>query len=65
MYAQKKFDMASGEALAIGSLLKEGYNFRISGQDVNRATLSHRHHILHSQTKDGEIFKYDLTTAQS
>ncbi|TAH36155.1 MAG: 2-oxoglutarate dehydrogenase E1 component [Alphaproteobacteria bacterium] len=43
------FDWATGEALAFGSLLTEGYRVRISGQDVGRGTFSHRHCILHDQ----------------
>lgn len=48
----KGIDWATGEALAWGALLKEGHNIRISGQDVQRGTFSHRHSYLHSQTKD-------------
>ena len=45
-------DWATGEALAWASLLEEGYPVRISGQDVQRGTFSHRHAYLHSQDKD-------------
>lgn len=48
----KGIDWASGEALAWASLLKNGYNVRLSGQDVQRGTFSHRHSYLHSQEKD-------------
>ena len=41
--------------LAYGSLLKEGYNVRISGQDVERGTFSHRHAILKSEDSEEEI----------
>ncbi len=37
------FDWATGEALAFGSLLSEGYPVRLSGQDATRGTFSHRH----------------------
>ncbi|AXI56165.1 2-oxoglutarate dehydrogenase E1 component (plasmid) [Pseudoseohaeicola sp. NH-UV-7] len=37
------FDWATGEALAFGSLLTEGYPVRLSGQDATRGTFSHRH----------------------
>jgi len=42
----KQVDWAMGELLAYGSLLAEGFNVRISGQDVERGTFSHRHAVL-------------------
>ncbi|MCF3593481.1 2-oxoglutarate dehydrogenase E1 component [Rhodobacteraceae bacterium LMO-12] len=39
----KNFDWATGEALAFGSLLLEGYPVRLSGQDSTRGTFSQRH----------------------
>lgn len=42
-------DFATAEALAFGSLLDEGYGIRLSGQDVGRATFSHRHAALNDQ----------------
>jgi 2-oxoglutarate dehydrogenase E1 component len=41
----KGFDWATGEALAFGTLLREGYNVRLSGQDSGRGTFSHRHSV--------------------
>lgn len=46
-------DWAMCEALAIGSLLYQGYNVRISGQDVGRGTFSHRHAMLVDQSTGG------------
>jgi len=40
-------DWGLGEALAIGSLLLEGVHVRLSGQDCQRGTFSHRHAVLH------------------
>ena len=48
-------DWALGEAFAFGSLLIDGTHVRLSGQDVERGTFSHRHHVLHHQ-------EIDLTT---
>jgi 2-oxoglutarate dehydrogenase E1 component len=45
-------DWATGEALAWATLLTEGHHIRLSGQDVQRGTFSHRHSYLHNQEKD-------------
>lgn len=45
----KGIDWSTAEALAFGSLLKEGKHVRVSGQDVERGTFSQRHAVLHDQ----------------
>jgi 2-oxoglutarate dehydrogenase E1 component len=45
----KGIDWATGEALAWAVLLQQGNVVRISGQDVERGTFSHRHSVLHDQ----------------
>lgn len=47
-------DMGLAEALAFGSLLLEGCHVRLSGQDVERGTFSHRHAILHDQSNEAQ-----------
>ncbi|KAF8395071.1 hypothetical protein HHK36_019011 [Tetracentron sinense] len=42
-------DWAAGEALAFATLLVEGNHVRLSGQDVERGTFSHRHSVVHDQ----------------
>ncbi len=42
-------DWATGEALAFGTLLLEGYPVRLSGQDVGRGTFSQRHAMMYDQ----------------
>jgi len=46
------FDWATGEALAFGSLLQDGYAVRLSGEDVGRGTFSQRHAILYDQNTE-------------
>ena len=46
------FDWATGEALAFGSLVSEGYGVRLSGQDSGRGTFSQRHAVWVDQTDE-------------
>jgi len=55
MEGGSNIDWGTAEALAMGSLLYQGFNVRISGQDVGRATFSHRHAMLVDQASN-EIF---------
>lgn len=57
MVEERCVDWALAEAMAFGSLLKEGIHVRLSGQDVERGTFSHRHHVLHHQKVDKATYK--------
>ncbi|KAL4706329.1 hypothetical protein ACJJTC_004938 [Scirpophaga incertulas] len=46
-------DWAMGEALAYGSLLRDKIHIRFTGEDVERGTMAHRHHVYHHQGVDG------------
>ncbi|GAB2620415.1 2-oxoglutarate dehydrogenase E1 component [Belliella aquatica] len=46
----KSLNWASAELLAYGSLLLEGKTVRLTGQDVQRGTFSHRHAVVHDST---------------
>ena len=46
------FDWATAEALAFGSLVTEGFDVRLSGQDSGRGTFSQRHAVWIDQTNE-------------
>ena len=54
-FGSNKLDWAMGELLAYGSLLKEGHDVRMSGQDVERGTFSHRHGVIKVDDSEEEI----------
>ena len=49
-------DWATGEALAFGSLLTEGYPVRLAGQDATRGTFSQRHSGIVNQESEGRYY---------
>ena len=49
-------DWATGEALAFGSLLTEGYPVRLAGQDSTRGTFSQRHSGIVNQDNEGRYY---------
>jgi len=53
---ERPLDWAAGEALAFATLATEGARLRLSGQDSERGTFSHRHAVLHD-VENGRIYK--------
>ena len=51
---EQKIDWATGELMAYGSLLMDGKDVRMSGQDVKRGTFSHRHAVLYDENNNTE-----------
>ena len=54
-FETNQLDWGMAENLAYGSLMEEGFNIRISGQDVERGTFSHRHAILRDEVTEERI----------
>ena len=60
MFDTDTMDWSMGELLAYATLLEEGYDVRVSGQDVERGTFSHRHAILKSEDSEQSINLLEL-----
>ena len=56
---EQKADWATGELMAYASLLTQGVNVRMSGQDVKRGTFSHRHAVLRDEVNDAAYNRLD------
>ncbi|TKD66581.1 2-oxoglutarate dehydrogenase E1 component [Flavobacterium sp. ASW18X] len=54
-FEDNKLDWAMGELLAYASLLEEGYDVRMTGQDVERGTFSHRHAVVKTEMHEEEV----------
>ncbi|QED38719.1 2-oxoglutarate dehydrogenase E1 component [Antarcticibacterium arcticum] len=58
-FETNQLDWAMAEMLAYGSLMTEGYNVRMSGQDVERGTFSHRHAVVKVEDSEEEIIMHN------
>jgi len=59
-----KLDWGSAEMLAYATLLDEGHPVRISGQDVERGTFSHRHAVVKTEDNEEEIITLNLLNTE-
>ena len=57
---EQKIDWATAELLAYASLIKEGKDVRMSGQDVKRGTFSSRHAVLYDETNNNEYNRVNV-----
>jgi 2-oxoglutarate dehydrogenase E1 component len=62
--AEQKIDWATGELLAYASLLAEGHDVRMSGQDVKRGTFSHRHAVIYDEVTNREYNRLNSLVAE-
>ncbi len=62
---QGGIDWGQAEALAFASILAEGTPIRLSGQDVERGTFSHRHAVLHDQHNETYVPLQHISAAQA
>ena len=60
MIENNQLDWAMGELLAYATLLDEGFSVRISGQDVERGTFSHRHAVVKTEDDEEEVVPLNL-----
>src|SRR6056300_1060721 len=54
-FEDNSLDWAMGELLAYASLIEEGNNIRLTGQDVERGTFSHRHAVIKTESNEEEV----------
>jgi 2-oxoglutarate dehydrogenase E1 component len=60
LLAENKVDWALAELMAYASILLDGKDIRMSGQDVKRGTFSHRHAVLRDETTNAEYIRLNF-----
>ncbi len=60
MVNEDRLDWGMGEMLAYATLLTEGHNVRLSGEDVERGTFSHRHAVVITEDNEEKIVTLNL-----
>jgi 2-oxoglutarate dehydrogenase E1 component len=60
-----KIDWATGELLAYATLLAEGKDVRLSGEDVKRGTFSHRHAVLFDETNNKQYDRLSIAAQKN
>jgi 2-oxoglutarate dehydrogenase E1 component len=64
MLEKDQLDWGMGELLAYASILAEGHPIRISGQDVERGTFSHRHAVVKTEDEEEEYIPLNHISAK-
>ncbi len=58
-----RLDWAMGELLAYGTLVREGFPVRVSGQDTERGTFSHRHAVVRVEDSEEEFIPLNTVSS--
>ena len=65
MFDNDQLDWSMAEHLAYASLLDEGFHVRLSGQDVERGTFSHRHAVVKVEDSEEEVILLETVSKES